>query len=252
MILEIISYIIALLYGIAIGSFLNVCIYRIPLGEEIVKTSSHCMTCGYKLKWYDNIPIFSYVLLKGCCRQCHTKLSPQYPLVEATNGLLYVLIILAKGVHLMSIVYCLLGSVLIVISMISARTGQIPIGLLVCTFVLGVAATVIDYQNLWLHLIGGVAVSVFLLLIHWISNGNGVTIGDVLLMASCGLLLGWQLVIPAFFLGCAIGALTYTVCRQKITGKPIVALAPYLSIGVMLMALWGYTFLGWYVKFLMK
>ena len=80
------------LFGIVIGSFLNVCIYRIPKGEDIVKTSSHCMSCGYQLRWYDLIPLFSYIFLRGKCRKCGVKLSMQYPIVEALNGILYVLI----------------------------------------------------------------------------------------------------------------------------------------------------------------
>ena len=90
MLAEIIFYIFIFLFGIVIGSFLNVCIYRIPKHEDIVKTRSHCMSCGYQLKWYDMFPVFSYLFLRGRCRKCHAKLSVQYPLIEAANGILYV------------------------------------------------------------------------------------------------------------------------------------------------------------------
>lgn len=85
---DIILYIIIFLFGIVIGSFLNVCIFRIPKKEDIVKMSSHCMSCGYRLKWYDMIPVFSFLALRGKCRKCGSKLSVQYTLIEAANGIL--------------------------------------------------------------------------------------------------------------------------------------------------------------------
>ena len=84
--ITIVLYIFVFLFGIVIGSFLNVCIYRIPLKESIVFPHSHCMTCGYQLRWYDLVPLFSFLFLRGRCRKCHTKLSLQYPLVEGMNG----------------------------------------------------------------------------------------------------------------------------------------------------------------------
>lgn len=252
MILEVFLYIIVLLYGIAIGSFLNVCIYRIPLGEEIVKTSSHCMTCDYKLKWYDNIPILSYVMLRGRCRSCGTKLSPQYPLIEAANGLLYVIVFTVYGFTPVSVVCSLLGSVLLVIGMIDEGTSKIPKGLLVCVFALGMAATALDHQNFMRHIIGMAAVSCFLLVVYYLSHKEAVRIEDVLFMAASGLYLGWHLILIAFFLGCAIAAVVYGIRKQQITGKKTIVLGPYLSIAVMLNALWGYSLIGWYVQFMMK
>ena len=74
--------VVVFLYGIVVGSFLNVCILRIPEGKSIVTERSHCMTCGYQLKWYDMFPVFSYIFLKGRCRKCGEKISVQYPLIE--------------------------------------------------------------------------------------------------------------------------------------------------------------------------
>lgn len=90
--LELTPYIIIFIFGITIGSFLNVCIYRIPLGESIVTAPSHCMTCGWKLKWYDMVPVFSWLVLGGKCRNCKSKISVQYPIIEGVNGILYVMI----------------------------------------------------------------------------------------------------------------------------------------------------------------
>ena len=117
-----IAYIIISFFGLSIGSFLNVCIYRIPLKQDIVKLPSHCMSCGRKLKWYELIPVFSFLIQGGKCRSCKTKLSVQYPIIELLNGLLYVLVFYLYGESYQTVVYCLLASVLIVISVIDFRT----------------------------------------------------------------------------------------------------------------------------------
>jgi leader peptidase (prepilin peptidase)/N-methyltransferase len=88
---------IILIYGILIGSFLNVCIYRIPEESSIVVGRSHCMNCNTQLKWYDMIPILSYIFLRGRCRKCKEKISIQYPIIEALNGLFYVLVFYLYG-----------------------------------------------------------------------------------------------------------------------------------------------------------
>ena len=94
--LTIFLYIVIFLYGIVIGSFLNVLIFRIPKKENIVQ-SSHCMNCGHKLGWRDMVPVFSYIILRGRCRQCGARISIQYPLIEALNGVLYVVVFMAGG-----------------------------------------------------------------------------------------------------------------------------------------------------------
>ncbi len=104
---NIIYAIITFIYGIFIGSFLNVCIYRIPKKESVVVIRSHCMNCGKNIKWYDLVPIFSFLILGGKCRYCKTKLSAQYPLIEFLNGIGYAIIILIRGFDLVSILYCL-------------------------------------------------------------------------------------------------------------------------------------------------
>ena len=162
----ILLYIIIFLYGIVIGSFLNVCIYRIPKAESIVKVRSHCMNCGYQLRWYDLVPLFSYIALRGKCRKCKAKLSVQYPIIEAVNGVLYVLVFIMNGVTLNSIFYCLLTSALLALSVIDFRTYEIPIGFNVFILTLGLIHLALDYQNWLLYVIGLVAVSGFLLLIY--------------------------------------------------------------------------------------
>lgn len=100
----ILLYIVIFLYGIVIGSFLNVLIYRIPNKENIVTTRSHCMNCGYQLRWYDLVPLFSYLTLGGRCRKCKAHISVQYPVIEALNGVLYLLVFWKYGMSVDSLV----------------------------------------------------------------------------------------------------------------------------------------------------
>ena len=111
--LETIPYIIIFIFGITIGSFLNVCIYRLPLGESVVTAPSHCMTCGRKLRWYDMVPVFSWLVLGGKCRNCKSEISVQYPIIEGVNGILYVVIFAVNGLVWSSVIYCLMASALL-------------------------------------------------------------------------------------------------------------------------------------------
>lgn len=243
------------IYGLAIGSFLNVCIFRIPRQEEVVKKHSHCMTCGYTLRWYDNIPLFSYLFLRGKCRKCGTRLSLQYPLVEGLNGILYVVIFLANGLTWSSVVYCLLTSALIVLSVIDWRTFTIPNGINLFILILGVITTAVDgYMNgigtISNHLIGMVAVSGFLLVLYLVSAGRAIGGGDIKLMAAVGLIIGWKESILAFFLGCVIGSVIHVI-RMKVSGaQHRLAMGPYLAVGIFLTICWGRIAIDWYLGLL--
>ena len=166
----ILLYIFIFIFGIVIGSFLNVCIYRIPKKEDIVKINSHCMTCNYKLKWYDLVPIFSYICLGGRCRKCKTKLSIQYPLIESLNGILYVLVVAVNGVTIESLLYCLMFSALVTLSVIDFRTYEIPLGINLFILALGLIRLALDYRNFLDYLIGFISVSGFLYLLFLITN----------------------------------------------------------------------------------
>ena len=250
LLLEIVPYIIIFIFGIIIGSFLNVCIYRIPLHQSIVTVSSHCMTCGRKLKWYDMIPVFSWLLLGGKCRNCKSKISLQYPVIESLNGILYVVICLVNGMDLLSLIYCLMTSALLTLSLIDWRTYEIPLGINVFLFILGVAAAVLDRGNLLSHMAGMVCVSGFLGILYLISRGRAIGGGDIKLMSACGLILGWKQIILAFLLGCIIGSVIHLI-RIRVQGEGhLLAMGPYLSAGIFLAALWGNAWISWYISLL--
>ena len=170
----ILLYIVVFLYGIVIGSFLNVLIYRIPKKENIVTTRSHCMNCGYQLRWYDLVPLFSYLALGGRCRKCKAHISAQYPIIEALNGVLYLLVFWKYGMSVDSLVYCLLFSALLALSVIDFRTYEIPVGFNLFILALGLIHGAFHYTQ-WLDfLIGFLCVSVFLLILYYATGGRAI------------------------------------------------------------------------------
>lgn len=246
--LTVFLYIIVFLYGITIGSFLNVLIYRLPKKENIVTTRSHCMSCGNQLKWYDLVPLFSYLVLRGKCRKCKAKISVQYPLIEGLNGMLYILVFAVYGIGVETLLYCLLSSALLALSVIDLRTYEIPVGFQYFILVLGIVRVATDYKNWLLYVIGFFAVSVFLYLIVLISKGAAMGGGDVKLMAVCGLLIGWKLILLSLAVGCILGSVIHLL-RMKFSGQDhVLAMGPYLSLGVMISILWGNRFLTWYLS----
>lgn len=251
---EIILYVIIFLYGIVIGSFLNVLIYRIPIKENIATDRSHCTKCGAVIKWYDLVPLFSYIFLRGRCRNCDAKISIQYPLIEAFNGFGYVLIFVINGFFWQSILFCITFSILIVISVIDFRTYEIPFALNIAIAVLGVINIMLDYENLSEYLIGFCSVSGFMLAVLLIGRAvKGIDAfggGDIKLMAAAGLLLGWKNIILAFLIGCILGAVIHSI-RMKVSGEEhVLAFGPYLCAGIFIAMMYGGTLIGWYIGLL--
>lgn len=239
--------ILVFLYGIIIGSFLNVCIFRIPKKESIVVVGSHCMTCNHKLKWYDLFPLFSYIFLRGKCRYCGTKLSPQYPIIEFFNGILYVVIFLVNGINIESGLFCLLASSLLTLSMIDYRTLEIPIQINAVILAIGVVHAVLDYKNVLDYVIGFFSASLFLLLCLILTRGRGIGGGDIKLMAAAGLCVGWQNIILALIIGCVVGSIIQCTIIALTKNKTKFAMGPYLSVGIFVAMLWGNLFWNWYI-----
>ena len=249
---EILLYIIIFLFGIVIGSFVNVLIYRLPKNENIVVVNSHCMSCEHQLKWYDLVPLFSWIFLKGRCRYCKEKISVQYPLIEAVNGFGYVLIFLVCGLNLSSILYSICFSMLVAISVIDWRTYEIPVGLNITILTLGIIQCILDYRNWSSYLIGMVCVSGFLFLLFIITSGRGIGGGDIKLMFAAGLLLGWKNIILALMLGCIIGSIIHIILMKVSNKGRMLAFGPYLSAGILLAMLFGEQLISWYLNLLIK
>ena len=236
--------IFAFCFGLVIGSFLNVCIYRIPKHEDITTTRSHCMACGNVIKWYDLVPVFSFILLRGRCRFCKAKLSVQYPIIEILDGLLYCLIFYFKGINVQSVLTAALSSALIVIAVIDWRTYEIPFGLNVFIAVLGFAAVAEklinrDFTGIIDNLVGAVSVSGFLLLLYLVTKGRGIGGGDIKLMAAAGLFLGWKNCIVSFIIGCILGSVIHLIRMRISKADHVLAFGPYLAAGIVIASLWG-------------
>lgn len=243
-------YIIVFLLGACVGSFMNVCILRIPAGESIVTGPSHCMTCGKRLKWYELIPIFSWLALRGRCSGCHSRISAQYPLIEAANAVLWLLVCARFGLTPDSILGCLFASVLLVASFIDARTREIPPGTTIFVAVLGILRLLIHLSDWESALLGLVCVSGVLLLVLLVTGGRGVGGGDVKLMAGTGLFLGFRLNLLAFFMGCVLGAAIHLLRMRFAHAGRDLAFGPYLSAGAVIALLWGDALISWYIGLL--
>lgn len=243
----ILLYILIFLYGIIIGSFLNVCICRIPKKENIVTTRSHCTSCGCQLKWYDLIPLFSWLMLGGRCRKCKARISVQYPVIEALNGILWLIIFSVCGIRIETVLYCIMASALLALSVIDFRTYEIPIGFNLMIAALGLVRVLTDLSGWTEYAIGFFAVSVPLYIIYLLTKGRGIGGGDIKLMAAAGLLLGWKLILLAFLIGCILGSVIHLLRMKLSAADHVLAMGPYLSAGIFIAALWGNQLLSWYL-----
>lgn len=250
--LQIPIHMFVFIFGVLIGSFLNVLIYRIPKHEEFVKTSSHCMSCGHKLAWYDNIPIISWVMLKGKCRYCKSKISSQYPIIEFSNGLLWLFTFLCNGVCVDSILICAMASGLLALSVIDWRTYEIANGFHFYFSALAIARIAMDLSHWYDYVIGFFCVSIVLLIIYLVSRGRAIGGGDVKLMAACGLFVGWKNIVLALCIGCIVGSIIHII-RMKISkADHVLAMGPYLAIGIFISCLFGDQMIAWYLSLLMQ
>lgn len=243
--------ILAILLPLLIGSFLNVCIYRIPRGESIVHGNSHCTHCNTPIKRYDLIPVFSYLVLKGRCRRCDTKISPRYPFIELLNCLLCFGVYLRFGLSLQTLLYYALTSTLIVVSMIDLDTGEIPDRLQIVIGIIAAASFFLPNNMPWWHrVVGFFAASLILFILALLTNGFGG--GDIKLMAVCGACIGFKAILVALFIGVIIGGIAGLVvmARSRRTGedRPTIAFGPQLCIGIYIAALFADPLVNWYTS----
>ena len=255
-------YILIFVFGSLIGSFLNVCIYRLPRNQSLILPASRCPSCEKPIRAWDNIPVLSYLILGGRCRVCGQKISFRYPLVEALNAFLYLAVIWRYGFGWDSALYCLLTSALIVITFIDldfqiipdriTLTG-IPVGLLAGSFVLPdpfLRASSLGFMS---SLIGSASGFLFYYLIAYLSivivKKEGMGGGDIKLMAMVGAFLGWKAVILTTFLGSLLGSIVgiaIMIGRGK-AGSVQIPFGPYLALGAGICIFFGQEILTWYL-----
>lgn len=246
---------IVFLYGICIGSFLNVVIIRLPRGESLIKRSSHCMTCGAKIRVIDLIPVFSWLFLRGKCHSCGEKISPRYPIVESLNGVLYVACFLVFGFHWNTLLMCIFTSLLICIGFIDWDTMDMYVPMLLMIAALAIPSYFLTDIGIAERLIGLVCISLPFLAIGEISGAyikkktgekvRGIELGDTILMACAGLYLGYKAIIPAALIGIFLAAI-FGLIIKKVTGESKFAFGPYLCMGLLLGAMFGEIMTDWY------
>ncbi len=192
-------------FGLAIGSFLNVVIYRLPRGESLSFPPSHCTTCSHRLSWFDNLPVASWLVLRGRCRYCGASISPRYPLVELMTAALFMVSLLVFGESAAAVTAALLGALLVVIAFIDLDHLLVLDGTTIAAAVIGLAAAAVTHQLL--AALEGAACGVVLFgVIYLATRGAGMGLGDVKLAAVLGLFLGFPLSLAAFLAAFVIGA----------------------------------------------
>lgn len=246
---KVVVYVWAFVFGTVIGSFLNVCIYRMPRGEEIIRTPSHCPNCGTALRWYELIPLVSFLLQKGKCRRCEKRISLQYPVVEFANGFFYLWIFYKTDYRPLSILYCLCVSALIVIAVIDFRTFEIPLGCNLFIGGLGMARLLLDFSGWKDQMIGLLAVSGLFGFVYLITRGRGIGGGDIKLMAAAGFLIGWQKILLALAIGSIAGSVIHVTLMKLKNKNRILAFGPYLAFGIFCAMLYGNELIAWYLRF---
>lgn len=250
--------ILIFLLGTIIGSFLNVCIYRMPKGQSIVYPPSHCPNCSTPLKWYNLIPILSFIVQRGKCGYCGEKISPQYPIVEFFNGVFYLMLFYKFGLNLDFIFYSIIFSILIIIFFIDLYHQIIPNGLNILILVLGIIYKFLQFilYNKPLDLINSllgliIASGVFLLII--IISKGGMGGGDMKLIGVLGFIIGLKRIVLTIFLSFIIGAIiSIFLLLFKIKGrKDPIPFGPFICLAFMAVVFWGDNLFLWYMDTLL-
>lgn len=230
------------LFGIIIGSFLNVCIYRIPRGESIIYPPSHCITCKNKLKIYHLIPVISYIFLKGKCSYCKTKISITYPLIEIFTGGIFLLTYIYYGFNFQFVKITVFLCFLIIIAMIDFNTTDIFFKTILMGSLFGIIFIVMYYfkgYSISEYFIGGLIGAGVISFIAYTSNGMGG--GDAEMCFLCGLYLGWKRTLLMLSLTIILGGIgsMILICAKKKNLKEYIPLGPYIALGSIISLFWG-------------
>ncbi len=236
--------------GAVIGSFLNVVIYRVPRNESILNPPSHCPVCGHKLKWYDMIPVFSYIFLRGKCRYCGAKISPRYPLIEALTGFAFVGVGLRFGWSLQFFEYVTFSALLIAVSFTDLFDGVVPDIIVVPGAIAGLIFSLLRGKAVFISsLLGMLFLFGFFVLVILLTHG-GMGEGDATFGAMIGSFLGFKfsvaMLVIAFVIGAIVGVILITLFKKK--SDEAIPFGPYLALSAYVMVLFGYKIMLLYFK----
>ena len=238
------------LFGLVLGSFLNVVIARLPDGRSVVHPPSACPACGSSIRWHDNIPVLSWLWLRARCRSCQARISWRYPAVELLTAVLFLLAARRFGASPDLGPALLLLAALVAITGIDLNHQIIPDVITLPGVAVGAAVAIALHPAAWLDTLFGVLVGGGLFLVIILASGGGMGGGDMKLGAMIGAFLGWKLVLLAILVGVfAGGAVAIGLLVSGIKGrKDPVPFGPFLALGAMVSLLWGNTLLAWYLS----
>jgi leader peptidase (prepilin peptidase)/N-methyltransferase len=248
--------ILIFIFGVCIGSFMNVCIYRLPASKSIINPArSICPTCGNTIRFYDNIPVLSYLWLKGKCRHCNSLIAVRYLLVELTGGFFALCIYFKFGITIEAFLYYALISSLLVITFIDIDNQIIPDVITLpgipIFFFASFAFAAITYKDSLLGILaGGGSLLLIAVTYNLLTKKEGMGGGDIKLLAMIGAALGWKGVLFTIFIGSAIGTLMGIILmlRTRRGLKLAIPFGPFLSMGAIIYIFFGSSIINWYLK----
>jgi leader peptidase (prepilin peptidase)/N-methyltransferase len=242
--------VVFVLFGLLVGSFLNVVIARVPEGRSLVRPGSACPGCGAAIAWYDNVPILSFVALRGRCRACATPITWRYPLVEAVTAGLFAAAGIAFGPTLQGVVAAALLAALVAITVIDLERQIIPDVISLPGIVAGVLANLAVGRVLWMESLLGIVVGGGLFLVIILASGGGMGGGDMKLGAMLGAFLGWKVVLLSVFIAVVVGgALAVALMASGVRGrKDPIPFGPFLAAGGAAGLFWGERMVQWYLS----
>ena len=241
---------LAFLGGLLIGSFLNVCIHRLPRDLSIVRPRSHCPHCEKTIAWYDNIPLLSFALLSGRCRTCAAPIPWRYPLVEAVTAALFALAWLEFGPTPEFVVAAALLAALVAITAIDLRYQIIPDAITLPGILAGITANVATRHLSWAEVALGILLGGGVFFVIIVASRGGMGAGDMKLGAMLGAFLGWKIALFALMVAVVVGgvsavALMALGVRNR---KDAIPFGPFLALGGAAALFWGEGVVQWYVS----
>ncbi|MBK6765918.1 MAG: prepilin peptidase [bacterium] len=246
-------YLVVAFLGASFGSLANVLIYRLPAEVSLLRPPSRCPQCEKPISWYDNIPVLSWLILGGKCRSCKASIALQYPLIEASSGVLACVAVWKWGVGYSGMAHGLLLIGLLALVIIDLRHWLLPFAITIPLTAIGLlGAAFFDLRPLGSALIGaGVGFGVFLLLLvvgKWVFKKEAMGGGDVVFGAMAGSFLGWLQTLLMIFVASGLGtllALILLTLRKDVAGRSV-PFGPFLAVALVICLIWGQSFIDWY------
>jgi leader peptidase (prepilin peptidase) / N-methyltransferase len=243
------SLTLVVVFGLMLGSFLNVVIARLPERRSLWAPRSACPGCGAPIAWYDNVPLLSFALLRGRCRACAAPIPWRYPLVEAATAALFALAWLEFGPTLQFVVAAVLLAALVAITAIDLRHQIIPDAITLPGILAGITANVATRHLSWADVALGIAVGGGVFFVIIVASRGGMGAGDMKLGAMLGAFLGWKLAVFALMVGVVVGgAWAVALMALGLRGrKDAIPFGPFLALGGAAAVFWGEGVVRWYV-----